>query len=139
MFSQRTLLSEQVGQYQALRVQQEDTIYGAQPQSDFERRIGDSLIAAGLSRATRYSARTEADQEHRDSKQQLTGLRQRRASVEIQGLQPQQIGSLLAYWHDSQHMWIPDRIQLAHDSSSNRNLYSLRLECIAVYHAQERE
>jgi hypothetical protein len=139
VLAQRTMLSEQVKQFQALRVRQEDTIYGAQPESDFEQRISESLQAAGLSTRTPYTARREADQDHRNAQQQLTGLRERRASVEIPRLSPDRIGRFLVHWQASQKLWTPDRIRLTHDPSSDQNIYTLRLECIAVYHAQESE
>jgi len=136
---QRDTLAERVQEYQSLRETQPDTIVGTQPQADFEQRISTSLQAAGLSSRTRYSVRTEADREHRDARQQLTGLRQQRASVEIPGCTPAQIGSFLLDWQESQALWTPDRIQVTHDQRSDRNLYTLRLECIAVYQDQGSE
>lgn len=136
---QRDTLAERVQAYQSLRETQPDTIVGTLPQADFEQRISASLQAAGLSIRTRYSARTEADQEHRDARQQLTGLRQQRASVEIPGCTPAQIGSFLVDWQESQALWTPARIQVTHNQRSDRNLYTLRLECIAVYQDQGSE
>ncbi len=137
--SQRDTLAEQVKRYIELRGQQPDTIHGTKPQADFELRISSSLEAAGLNPRTRYTVRTNADREHRDDHQQMTGLRQQQATVEIPGLTMDQIGRLLIQWDSSQQMWAPERIELIHDQRSEQDIYSLRLECLAVYHAQGSE
>ena len=139
LVTQRQILVERVQQYQRLRTQQADTIYGAEPQMDFEKRVTSSIQAAGMSLRTRFSAQAQADREHRDERQQLTGLREQRVSVNIPGISPAEVGSFLVHWHQTQSMWSPDRIQLTHDQRSGRNLYTLQLECIAVYHPQESE
>ncbi len=139
LVAQREALVEQLQQYQLLSAQQPDTIYGSEPQTDFEQRVTTSIQAAGISSRTRFSARSEADREHRDGRQQLTGLRQQRASVDIPGISPAEIGKFLVHWQEAQSMWSPDRIQLTHDQRAARNLYTLRLECVAVYHPQESE
>ena len=136
---QRQTLVEQLQQYQLLSAQQPDTIYGSEPQTDFEQRVTTSIQAAGISSRTRFSARAEADREHRDERQQLTGLRQQRASVDIPAISPEEIGKFLVHWQESQSMWSPDRVQLTHDQRAARNLYTLRLECVAVYYPQESE
>ena len=137
--SQRDTLAQQIKRYLELREQQPDTIHGTKPQADFEMRISSSLDAAGLNPRTRYTIRTNADREHRDGQQQLTGLRQQRATVEIPGLTTAQIGRLLIHWERSQQMWAPERIELIHDQRSDQDIYSLRLECLAVYYAQGSE
>lgn len=137
--AQRQALVEQVQQYQLLSAKQPDTIYGSEPQTDFEQRVTISIQAAGMNSRIRYSARAEADREHRDERQQLTGLRQQHASVDIPGISPAEIGKFLVHWQEAQSMWLPDHIQLTHDQRTTRNLYTLRLECVAVYHPQESE
>lgn len=137
--AQRQTLVKQLQQYQLLSAQQPDTIYGSEPQTDFEQRVTTSIQAAGISSRTRFSARSEADREHRDGRQQLTGLRQQRASVDIPAISPAEIGKFLVHWQEAQSMWSPDRIQLTHDQRAAGNLYTLRLECVAVYHPQESE
>ena len=139
VMAQRQALVEQVQHYQLLSAQQPDTIYGSEPQTDFEQRVTISIQAAGMNSRIRYSARAEADREHRDGRQQLTGLRQQRASVDIPSISPEEIGQFLVHWQEAQSMWSPYRIQLTHDQRSARNLYTLRLECVAVYHPQESE
>ena len=137
--SQRSSLAKQVRQFQQLSEQQPDTIFGEQPQADFEQRISEAIRATGLDSRTRYSVRLQSDREHRDASQQITGLRQQSASVEIQNLTPIQIGAFLLYWDREEPLWKPEQIQMMHAQRSDQNLFSLNLNCVAVYYPQKKD
>lgn len=136
---QRAHLTEQVQRFQQLTVQQADTIFGTQPRSDFEKRIGETIQASGLRPMPRYSVSVQADQDHRDPRGQPTGLREQRASMQMGGLEPVQIGQFLVLWRENQALWSPQRMSLTHDQRSKMDRYTLNMECVAVYHGEGSE
>lgn len=137
--SQRSLLSGRVNEYQRLTAKQADTIFGTQPKADFEKRLSQVVQESGLGHRARYSLQLAADREYRDQRGQPTGLRQQRASVEFQQLSLIQIGMFLTEWYETQSLWQPEMINLTHNQRSDDSVYTLRLECVAVYHGQESE
>lgn len=133
----RSELAEQIREFHELSARQPDAMYGAQPEAEFEKSVRACIQASRLNPRTRYSTRAGIDAALSHQLKGSAGLRKRSATVEMAGLTPAQIGSFLVHWRESQHVWIPERIQLTHDQRSGKNMYSLRLECSVIYHAEE--
>lgn len=135
----RAKLADQIREFHELSARQPDAMFGAQPEAEFEKSVRACIQASRLNPRTRYSTRAGSDVAHSNQGADSTTLRKRSATVEMAGLSPSQIGSFLVHWRDSQHVWIPERIQLLHDQRSGKNMYSLRLECSVIYHAEGRK
>lgn len=132
----RTSLS--ISEYHILSNVQQDTLHGTKPQQDVEAKTTQALKFAKISPMPRFQVTVQADREHRLQGQRsastVAGLREQEISIRIPNLSVLQIGHVLVYWRDQQHIWIPNHIELIHDQRSTSNQYTLQLDCVAVYH-----
>lgn len=136
--NRRDRTSQSISEYQILSSAQQDTLHGTKPQQDVEAKIAQAIEFAKISPKPRFQVTVQADREYRQQGQGSAstgnGLREQEISIRIPNLSVQQIGQILVYWRDEQHIWIPNHIELIHDQRSNSNQYTLQLDCVAVYH-----
>lgn len=134
----RDRTSQSISEYQTLSNAQQDTLHGTKPQHDVEAKIAHAIQFAKISPTPRFQVTMQADRESSQQGQgnvsMGNGLREQEISIRIPNLSVQQIGQVLVYWRDKQHIWIPNHIELIHDQRSNSNQYTLQLDCVAVYH-----
>lgn len=127
-----------IREYQSLANAQQDTLHGTKPQQDVEAKIAHAIEYAKISPKPRFKVTVQADREFRQSgsasASNQSGLREQEISIRIPNLSVQEIGQVLVYWRDQQHIWTPKHIELIHDQRSNSNQYTLQLDCVAVYH-----
>lgn len=136
----RDLVGDQVQRYIRLTSEQQDTLYGAKPQADIERRMGEALRLSGIVPAPAYAVSVQSNQALRmRALNGVAGLREQHVSVRLPDLPLESIGALLDHWQREQRIWAPERIELSHDSRSKSNVYALNLDCVAVYRADEIE
>lgn len=136
LVSQREKLATDIGRYMKIQSQRQDTLFQVQPQSDFEKRVGEVVSAMDGRQKPRYTVSVLPGQEDRDASGHSTGLQEQRASVSIPNLSMDQVGSFLASWHEQKGIWIPVSIRLVHSVRSNENLYTLDMECVAKFRNQ---
>lgn len=129
----RDRLAAQVQQYRTLLAKSEDTLYGAQPDGDIEARLAETFQAAGFARKPAYSLTMQADREIRQQ-QGPPGLHERQVSIQVPNLSIHEIGDVLIHWRDRQAIWSPEQIEIIHDTRSREHTYTLKLNCVAVYH-----
>ena len=129
-------LEQDIRSYLAYESRRADTLFQAQPKADFEQRVREVVLASGISPAPRYTVSVQLDEELRDRQGRATGLRTQRASVQISGLTPAQIGIVLEEWDQSQEVWVPISISLTHDARSDQSRYTIRMDCFAKFHEQ---
>ncbi len=136
----RDQIGEKVRRYMRLTVEEQDTLYGAKPQTDIEQRMREALRRSGIVPAPAYAVSMQSDQPLRMRDiGGVIGLREQHVSVRLPELPLESIGALLDYWQREQKIWAPERIELSHDARSKSNSYALKLDCVAVYHAEEVE
>jgi len=127
-----------IREYQSLVEAQQDTLHGTKPQQDVEAKIAQAIEYAQISPTPRFQVTVQADREFHQSgaasSGNKSGLREQEISIRIPSLSVQEIGQVLIYWRDQQHIWTPKHIKLIHDQRSNSNQYTLQLDCVAVYH-----
>lgn len=135
--ARHTTVNQQLQEYLSLSNAQQDTLYGTKPQSDIEARVIDAMQAAQIAPTPPFQVTIQTDREVRSTgAAQINGLHEQEISIRIPGLTTKQVGDILVYWRDQQHVWIPTHISFEHDQRSNTNRYTLKLDCIAVYHAE---
>ncbi len=136
--SRKDTTAASVREYQSLANAQQDTLHGTKPQQDVEAKIAQAIEYAEISPRPRFQVTVQADREFRQAGSANTGnqsgLREQEISIRIPSLSVQEIGQVLVYWRDQQHIWTPKHIELIHDQRSNSNQYTLQLDCVAVYH-----
>lgn len=129
-------VNQQVQEYLSLSNAQQDTLYGTKPQSDIEARLVEAMQSSQITPAPPFQVTIQTDREVRSTgTHPINGLHEQEISIRIPGLTTKQIGDILVYWRDQQHVWTPKHISIDHDQRSNTNRYTLKLDCIAVYHA----
>lgn len=132
----RDLVGDQVQRYIQLTSEQQDTLYGAKPQADIERRMGEALRSSGVTPLPAYAVSVQGDRALAASGTGETiGLRKQNVSIRLPDLPLGKIGALLDHWQREQRIWAPERIELSHDSRSKSNVYALKLDCVAIYRA----
>lgn len=129
-------LTQDIQDYLTYESRRADTLFQAQPKADFEQRVREVVQSAGISPTPRYAVSVQPDQEHRDRQGRATGLRTQRASLQISGLTPEQIGLVLTQWNQTQEIWTPVTISLIHDARSDQSRYTFRMDCFAKFHQQ---
>ena len=136
--NRRDQVSKSVYEYQILSNAQQNTLHDTKPQQDVEAKIAQAIKFAKISSRPRFQVTVQADREYRQQGARNTGigngLREQEISIRIPNLSVQQIGQVLVYWRDQQHIWTPNHIELIHAQRSNSNQYTLQLDCVAVYH-----
>lgn len=136
--SRQSTTKASINEYQSLANARQDTLHGTKPQQDVEAKIMLAIEHAQISPKPRFQVAVQTDREFRQngtvSTGKKSGLREQEISITIPNLKVQEIGQVLVYWRDQQHIWTPKRIELIHDHRSNSNQYTLQLDCVAVYH-----
>jgi len=126
-----------INEYLRLASAQQDTLHGSKPQDDVEDRMTQAIEFAKISPRPRFRATVQADRAFGQKGIKSGGagrLREQTVSIQVPGLTVEQIGRVLVYWRDQQHVWIPNNIELIHDQRSNTSRYTLQLDCVAVYY-----
>jgi len=134
----RDATAQTINEYLRLTSAQQDTLHGSKPQDDVEDRMTQAIEFAKISPRPRFRATVQADRAFGQEGIRSGGagqLREQVVSIQVPGLTVEQIGKILIYWRDRQHVWVPNHIELIHDQRSSNSQYTLQLNCVAVYYA----